>query len=139
MKQRIDIGKRKHASQMTDREKQIIWKKLKGVQLSAWKPTNHTLERLEEKGIEATIDDLKSTIYNSDIVEYRITYNKRTRQYDERVIVRAKSIVNRCYNLNVVFSITNKKIVTTWINHINDFHTTLDWSIYSEDMQVIGA
>lgn len=136
---KIDIGKRKHISQMNSNETSTIWKRLKNVQEFEWKLVGHALKRLAEKKIKANRYDIISTIYNSEIIEYRIVHNNVTNSHDERVILRSKAIVNEKFNLNAVFSLTNKRIVTVWINHINDRHDTLDWSIYDKNMKVLGA
>lgn len=136
---KIDIGRRKHVSQMTNEEKSVIWKRLNDVQEYEWKMTGHALDRLVEKGIKATKHDVVSTVYNAEIIEYRIVHNARFNSIDERVILRSKAIVNGSFNLNVVFSLTNKRIITVWNNHVKDLHSTLDWSIYSADMKVVGA
>lgn len=131
------IGKRKHHSHMTEREKIGLFNRLKSVQ--KWGIVSHALERLEEKGIEATYEDIVSTIYNAEIIEYRIIHNPVINGGDERVILRAKAIVNRCYNLNVVYSLTCEKVITVWINHIKDRHKTLRWELYDPDMIVLGV
>lgn len=128
------IGKRKHISQLDNLEERLIWKNLKDVKL--WSMNGHTLDRLKEKGINATYDDLVSTIDDATIIEYKIDYNKHINRCEERVVLRANSIVNIHYNLNVVYSITTQKIITVWMNDINDRHDTLNWDIYNEDMKV---
>lgn len=131
------VGKRKHHSHMTEQEKVGLFIRLKSIQ--KWGIVSHALQRLEEKGIEATYDDIISTIFNSEVIEYRIVHNPVIKGCDERVILRAKAIVNRCYNLNVVYSLTCEKVITVWINHIKDRHKTLDWSLYDPDMKVFGV
>lgn len=130
------VGKRKHWSQMNTDEVQSIWKRLKSVQNEEWEMIDHALDRLHEKNIRATMQDIVSTIHNASIVEYKIDFSRG--KCDERVVLRAKAIVNRNYNLNAVYSLTNKRIVTVWINHIKDKHTTLDWNIYDKNMKVFG-
>lgn len=134
-----DIGKRKHVSQMTEKEKLIIWSRLNSIKDHEWIITNYALNRLAKRNIMATREDVISTIYNSTIVEYRIIHNKKFNNYDERVVLRSKSVVNEDYNLHVVYSLTYKAVVSVWMNHVKDFHKTLDWSLYSEDMNVAGA
>ena len=128
------VGQRKHSSQMSESEKSLVIEKLKSVK--AWFMSGHALDRINEKGINATLDDVISTIYNANIIEYKIDYNSRSNRCDERVVLRSRAIANEEYNLNVVYSITNKSIVTVWLNHVEDKHDTLDWSIYSEGMKV---
>lgn len=136
---KVDIGKRKHISQMTNAEQAVIWKRLNNVQEHEWRLLPHALDRLEEKNINANKQDIISTIYNSNIIEYRIVHIKKYNSIDERVILRSKAIVNGSFNLNVVFSLTHKCIVTVWNNHVKDKHDTLNWNIYSSDMKVVGA
>lgn len=130
-------GKRKHYTQMTSLEKDIVWRKIKKVRNRDWVVTGHTLRRLAEKNINASKRDIISTLYNSRIIEYRIAYNKVERDWDERVILRSNAKVNGRYNLNVVFSLTTMRVITVWLNHTLDNHKTLDWSIYSLDMKII--
>lgn len=128
------VGKRKHSSQLTQDEIDSLHKRLESV--SNWGLTVHTLKRLREKGINATYDDIVSTIFNCEIFEYKIDYNKKSNRCQERVVVRSKVLTNGEYNLNVVYNLSNSFIVTVWLNHIDDRHKTLDWSIYDESMKV---
>lgn len=128
------LGKRKHASQMNRNEKRILWARLREIKAKEWGVKIHALDRIEEKGINATRQDLISTIHNSEIIEYKIDDCRFG--YDERVLVRANALVNGDYNLNVVYSLTTKDVITVWINHIDDKHETLDWAIYDENMIV---
>lgn len=130
------VGKRKHWSQMTTDEVVGIFNRLKSVQNDEWEMIDHALDRLHEKKIQATKEDIVSTIYNANVVEYKIDSSRG--KCDERVVLRAKAIVNRDYNLNAVYSLTNKRIITVWINHIKDRHATLDWNIYDKNMKVFG-
>lgn len=127
-------GKRKHGSQMTLEEIRGVKRRLMDVK--EWKIIDHAFDRLQEKGIVATYEDIVSTIYNSHMIEYRIVYNFYLGAYDERVIMRAKTLVNKHYHLNVVFSLTDNAVVTVWINHKKDRHDTLDMSIYDGNMKV---
>ena len=135
------VGNRKHVSQMSDAEINGLFERLKSVEANGkqWNISKHALDRISEKGINATYEDVVSSIHNSTIVEYKIDQAKFGNTPDERVVIRAKSIVNRSYNLNVVYSLTNRKVITVWVNHIKDRHSTLDWSIYNKDMVVFGV
>lgn len=129
-------GKRKHATQLKEHEKTGIWKRLKGVQEWEWEMSPHALTRLKEKNIRASRQDVISAIHNAHIIEYKIDRNRRFKNYDERVVLRSKAVVQGGYNLNAVYSLTNKCIVSVWLNHVNDRHATLDWSIYDKNMKV---
>lgn len=131
------VGKRKHSSQLTEKEKQSLLRRLRGVK--KWDITKHALDRMEEKGIQATYDDIASTVWNCEIIEYKIDYNKVLKRCEERVVLRSKAVTNGEYNLNVVYNLHSKKIITVWLNHINDRHVTLNWSLYDPDMKVFGV
>lgn len=131
------IGQRKHSSQLTQQETDFLHDRLKAI--NEWGISTHALDRLVEKKIRATYDDIVSTIYNCEIIEYKIDYDARINRCEERVVVRGKALTNRYYNLNVVYSLTKKCVVTVWLNHINDRHDTLDWSLYNPNMKVFGV
>lgn len=128
------IGQRKHYSQLSTAEVERINKRL--MDIENWEVSRHTFDRLKEKGINATIDDIISVINNSSIIEYKIDYISSKNRNEERVVLRAKDVVNKFYNLNVVYSLTSGTIITVWMNHVKDSHNTLDWSIYNPDMKV---
>lgn len=134
------IGKRKHRSQLQQEEIDRIFSKLKSVEENGerWRIRTHALDRMEQKGIKATYEDLVTTIHNAEIIEYKMDYSYDINRCDERVVLRANTIVNDYYNLNVVYSLSEKRIITVWINDINDSHSTLDWSLYDENMKVFG-
>lgn len=131
-------GQRKHGKQLSTGEKEIIWKRLRAVDNSAWKLTSYAQARLDERNIDANINDVVSTIHNSYIVEYRIIEDHRRNIFDVRVVLRSNEIVNNRYNLNVVFSLSCKSIVTLWLNDAKDDHKTLRWEIYNKDMKVFA-
>lgn len=130
-------GQRKHNSQLSHFEKLSLFTRLKNVQY--WGMSAHALDRLVEKGIKATKEDVVSTLNHANIVEYRIFQYSENDACDERVILRSKAMVNGRYNLHVVYSLTNHRIVSVWTNHVLDKHSTLDWSIYNKDMKVFGV
>lgn len=127
-------GLKKHYTQMNDKEKNFIFATLKSYK--NWGMSGHALDRLVEKGIEATYEDIVSTIHNSMIIEYHVA--KFQGVNDERVLLRSKAIVNKCNNLHVVFSITRGRIVSVWMNHKDDKHSTIDMSDYSKSVKIIG-
>lgn len=131
------VGKRKHSSQMSQQELDSLYSRLRSVE--KWELTRHALDRIEEKGINATYDDIASTVYHCDIIEYKIDYNVIINRCEERVVVRSKAVTNGEYNLNVVYNLHSNKVITVWLNHINDRHATLDWSLYDPDMKVFGV
>lgn len=134
------IGQRKHCSQMTPFEIDSLFKRLRSVEESGfkWRMAGHALKRIHEKGINVDYFDIVSNIHNANMVEYKIDENRYTGEAEERVVLVSKAIVNRNYRFKAVYSLTERRIVTVWINHIKDTHSTLDWSIYTEDLPVFG-
>lgn len=135
------MGKRKHHSQMTGKEINGLFTRLKSVERDGfrWRIAGHALDRLNEKKINATYNDIVSAIYDSNIVEYKIDKNKYNGKPEERVVIASNQIVNDYYRLKAVFSLTERRIVTVWINHIKDKHATLKWELYTADMPVFGV
>jgi hypothetical protein len=132
-------GRKKHYSQMTKDEKDSLFARLRGIK--GWKLSNHSLDRLVEKNIHATYYDIVSTIHKSRIIEYHIVKMKEkdVNINDERVLLRSNAVVNGDYNLHVVYSITRKKIVSVWINKVDDIHSTIDMRDYDKNVKIIGA
>jgi hypothetical protein len=126
-------GRKKHYTQMSKKETDYLFSKLRGVK--RWGLSYHALDRIEEKGIEVTYEDIVSTIYNSNIIEYHVTKYKG--ENDSRVLLRSKSLVNGENNLHVVYSISRKKIISSWLNHKNDKHKTIDMRDYSGNVKII--
>lgn len=125
-------GKKKHYTQMTSEEKKFLFNKLKSVK--KWRIGGHALDRMKEKNIEVTYNDIVSTIYNSNIIEYHTV--KLNNFNDRRVLLRSKAITNGEYNLHVVYSITGRRVVSVWLNNIDDLHNTIDMRDYDSDMKI---
>jgi hypothetical protein len=118
-------------------EENGLWKRLKKVEEWEWEIIDHALDRLKQKGIQANRQDILSTIHNATLIEYKIDRDDK-RQPDERVVLRSKVTVNRHYNLHAVYSLTNKRIISVWMNKIDDRHRTLNWDLYDKTMKVFG-
>lgn len=127
-------GKKKHGSQMTKKERDYLYKRLQSFE--KWTVSRHALDRIKMKNIRVTYDDIVSTIYYSEIIEYHVVENFKGVR-DERVLLRGKAIVNRNKNANFVYSITRGEIVSAWLNRVDDRHATLSWSDYSKDVKIL--
>jgi hypothetical protein len=125
-------GRKKHFSQMTNQEINHIWNALRSVK--KWNISSHALDRVTQKGIQVTYRDIITTIHNATIIEYHIA--KFNDEKDNRVLLRSKAIANKYYNLNVVYSLTRKEVVSVWLNHINDRHETIDMSDYTKSLRI---
>ena len=132
-------GKRKYVSQMSQHEINGLSDRLKRLSSNGdLQFTTHTFDRMNEKGIIATQKDIISMIRNSSIVEYKIDKDPVEDRYVERLVVSSKAVVNKHYRLKVVFNLTNRTVVTVWLNHVKDNHKTLDWTLYDKNMKVFG-
>lgn len=133
---RAIAGKRKFGSQLSESEISLIWKKFRDIERWEWMMSGHALDRIKEKGLNATKGDIISMIDFSDIVEYKVSKKCKNMKFDERVVLSSKAVVNGEYNLKVTYSLTDKVIVSAWMNHVDDTHSTLDWSLYDESMKI---
>lgn len=125
---------RKHHTQMNAYERRELMKRLASISEEDWVVRPHAFDRISEKRIRATRNDMVTAIHNAKLIEYRII----GRMNEERVLIRSRRFVNGRNNLNIVYSLTYKEVITVWLNHRDDKHTTLDWSIYNKDMKVFG-
>lgn len=126
-------GKKKHGTQMRYDEKKYLITSLKSVK--NWNMSKHVLERIEEKGLLITIDDIESTIHNSTIIEYHVVNDNYK---EERVLLKAKKTVNKQFHLNIVYSITRGNIISAWLNKVTDNHNSLDWRDYDNNLIIIN-
>jgi hypothetical protein len=134
------IGKRKYFEQMSDEEVKGLFLRLKSVEESGqrWRMAGHTLDRIHQKGINADYWDIVSSVWNAEMVEYKIDENRFTGAPEERVVIVSNALINGSYRMKAVFSLTEKRIVTVWLNHVKDNHATLDYTLYDENMPVFG-
>ena len=132
-------GKRKHVSQMSQHEIKGLTDRLKRLSSSGnLQFTRHAFDRMDEKGIMVTQRDIVSMISNSSVVEYKIDKDAMSEGFCERLVIRSRATVNKNYNLKVVFNLTNRTVVTVWINHVKDYHCTLDLGMYDKNMKIFG-
>lgn len=129
-------GRRKHGSQLSLYEKEILRNRLMSVDKNEWGISSHAMYRLKCKRIMASLEDIVSIIPSSDIIEYGITFDGEN-SYEERVVLRSKKIFNYTYNLSATFSLTNKRIITVWLNGIYDTHKSLKWNKYDPSLKVL--
>lgn len=128
-------GKKKHGTQMSRREKEYLFNTLKSV--DKWEVSQHALDRIKDKGINVTYDDIISTIHNAMIIEYHVARYGDNKD-DVRVVLRGNAVVNRNSNVHFVYSLTRKKIITSWLNRVDDKHETLDWRAYDSNLKILG-
>ena len=131
----LKVEKRKHYSQMNTSEIKSLYAKLLSVTTKNWRMSYHAEERLVQKRIDASRSRIVDVINHCEIIEYKTVDNGR--YTCERVIVRDTNLINKNYNLNVVFDVTRGVVISAWLNHIKDRHSTLDMLIYDRELQIL--
>lgn len=129
---------KKHITQMSMVEVQIIkmkmersYKRKQKVRFS--KHCNQRWKEKMDKGFNFKTS-IMQTLTNYEIVEYKqVFFNKN--ESEERVVLRSKQPFNG-KNICLVYSITNKVIITLWLNSAFDNHKTLRLSEYNADMEI---
>lgn len=131
----LKVEKRKHYSQMNTSEIKSLYAKLLSVTTKNWRMSYHAEERLVQKRIDASRSRIVDVINHCEIIEYKTVDNGR--YTCERVIVRDTNLINKNYNLNVVFDVTRGVVISVWLNHVKDRHSTLDMLIYDRELQIL--
>ena len=131
----LKVEKRKHYSQMNTSEIKSLYAKLLSVTTKNWRMSDHAEERLVQKRIDASRSRIVDVINHCEIIEYKTVDNGR--YTCERVIVRDNTLINKNYNLNVVFDVTRGVVISVWLNHVKDRHSTLDMLIYDRELQIL--
>ena len=131
----LKVEKRKHYSQMNTSEIKSLYAKLLSVTTKNWRMSYHAEERLVQKRIDASRSRIVDVINHCEIIEYKTVDNGRYTY--ERVIVRDTTLINKNYNLNVVFDVTRGVVISVWLNHVKDRHSTLDMLIYDRELQIL--
>lgn len=136
-KERFSYKKvRKYVRQMSPSEKQKIREMFNSVK--NWEILDHVNDRIVEKGYCITTDDILNVMRKGKIVEYEQKYYMNTGKVSHLLVlnhVREKEDGSSDI-LNLVFDITDNKIVTVWINNADDLHDTLDMGIYNKGLKV---
>lgn len=130
---------RKHFTQMTEKEMMIVKDKIDKSVNGDVKSVNivhHALEnfikrtpqRKEYKWMMAR------ALTNFTPIEFKRIYSG-VNLVEERSLLRGTDIVNG-ESFVMVYSITNRKIITLWVNALEDMHSTLDMNLYDSNMEI---
>lgn len=127
---------RKHVSQMSSKEKDKLREMFKKVK--NWEIFSHVNDRIKEKGYTVYVDDVLDLMHKGNIVEYEQKYYFNSGKISHLVVL---NIVREHEGkdkdrLHMVFDMTDKGIVTVWVNDYEDTHETLDMGIYSKGLKV---
>ena len=86
--------------------------------------SGHAIERIIEKNIDGS--RILAALKNADIIEYHLREHSKE-QSDKRVLLRSRDVVDN-KNFCVVLSLDKNKVITVYVNNVNDTHSTLDKS-----------
>lgn len=135
---------KKHISQITDLEKELLTKRLKNIDLDSLELSEHLLSKLHTNFNEDIIKNiLKDNDIIKKIIEFNINKDKKGNVYDCRILIRDNNIykVNLLNyitgkeethpaNICFVYSLTFNRIITVYWNKSNDNHSTINMSQY---------
>lgn len=139
-KERKEI--RKHFTQMNEQELEIVKNKIKSSVNGDVNSVNivpHAFDNLfkrlrKGRDINTYKIMLAQTLIDFTPIEFKRIYNG-VNLVEERSVLRGNRLVNE-ESIVLVYSITHRKIITVWINSLNDMHSNLDTNLYDSEMVI---
>ena len=141
-----DLQIKKHYTQMTERDINILYAELYNIK--KLKKSSHLIEKIENNEVTLRMKDVYKSLHHpnikNNIIEYNETYRERENRIVQRVLIRLLPIRNLkianvgvvpCYTY-VVIDLTTKQIITSYLNHVEDNHKSIDMSRYKGNMVV---
>ena len=133
---------RKHFTQMNEQELKIVKNKIKSSVNGDVNSVNivpHAFDNLfkrlrKGRDINTYKVMLAQTLIDFTPIEFKRIYNG-VNLVEERSVLRGNRLVNE-ESIVLVYSITHRKIITVWINSLNDTHSTLDTNLYDSKMVI---
>lgn len=133
---------RKHFTQMNEQELEIVKNKIKNSVKGDVNSVNivpHAFDNLFQRlrkgrDINTYKVMLAQTLIDFTPIEFKRIYNG-VNLVEERSVLRGNRLVNE-ESIVLVYSITHRKIITVWINSLNDMHSTLDTNLYDSEMVI---
>ena len=133
---------RKHFIQMSEQELEIVKNKIKSSVNGDVNSVNivpHAFDNLfkrlrKGRDINTYKIMLAQTLIDFTPIEFKRIYNG-VNLVEERSVLRGNRLVNE-ESIVLVYSITQRKIITVWINSLNDMHSTLDTNLYDSEMVI---
>lgn len=133
---------RKHFTQMNEQELEIVENKIKSSVNGDVNSVNivpHAFDNLfkrlrKGRDINTYKIMLAQTLIDFTPIEFKRIYNG-VNLVEERSVLRGNRLVNE-ESIVLVYSITHRKIITVWINSLNDMHSTLDTNLYDSEMVI---
>lgn len=118
---------RKHFSQMNSHERQFLIDIIR--KTKRWHFTEYSQVRAGERIV--TREEVLAALSKGKVVEYRMKGAKH------RVLVRGTQVLDGKYVACVVVDIARKRIITVYLNDHSDNHPSLNWSLYSDKLDII--
>jgi len=140
---------RKHALQMTEEE--LRYCKGQAVHTATHLTViRHAIDRYSDKHLYVNPGKIKWLVKNSEVVEYERMTKDSSVMYvgmehipvaipahtNERIVVRAP--YDDDFDVSIVLDVTEKKVVTLWLNTVEDRHHTLNLSLYDGTMDIFN-
>ncbi|MFZ2576667.1 MAG: hypothetical protein WAX22_04225 [Lactococcus hircilactis] len=133
---------RKHFTQMSQQELTIVENKINSSvnkDVSTVNIITHAFDNLykrlrEGRDINTYKVMLVQALLDFTPIEFKRIYNG-VNLVEERSVLRGNRIVND-ESIVLVYSITKRKIITVWVNSLNDMHNTLDMNLYDSNMEI---
>ena len=132
---------KKHYTQMSKEELAFLKNQIQNIKdiKPSWHLENKTSIKYKMEDIFKVVNDLD---LENRIIEFNTTPSRRT--LDKRVLLRSKEVYSvdingkqtNC-NLCFVISIKSHELITVYYNEYNDFHNTIDWKRYDENLKII--
>lgn len=130
------VIEKRHIKQMTPREREFLNNTVRNnikenCENDKLVISLHSLKRFKEKfPVELTEEDLIDTLLTGDFIEYKKVYENNILK-DKRVVLRKNMKNDSEYDLVVVYSLIDNKIITVWDNKNTDQHYSLNLEKYS--------
>lgn len=133
---------RKHFTQMSQQELTIVENKINSSvnkDVSTVNIIPHAFDNLykrlrEGRDINTYKVMLVQALLDFTPIEFKRIYNG-VNLVEERSVLRGNRLVNE-ESIVLVYSITKRKIITVWVNSLNDMHNTLDMNLYDSNMEI---
>lgn len=135
---------KKHYTQFTNEESLYLQEKIRSLDTSKLKVSNHLSLK---STVSYDIGDIIATMRSDDLTDIIIEFNstKKFDHTDKRVLLRSKKVydvevdgnIKKC-NLCFVISLLKNELITVYYNEYKDNHDTINWYRYNENLKIIA-
>lgn len=133
MTRNVGVDVKKHRTMFSKSERKFLAKKLSKLNVS--RVGGHCKNRELARGIGYTKADFQDEINIGNLIEIQ-KYNDGSVRYlfrGSRIVESANKV-----SANVIFVVMAKdgEVRSCWLNNVNDYHDTLDMSVYDENAEI---